>query len=250
MKLFNEQNLPTDNKPISYNLNLLLIVLLAVTLGIFSCEGPVGPEGPPGPPGPSGAVGPAGSDGNLMHAGEGSPESDLGEEGDFYLDLATGNLYGPKDSQGWGEAISLSGEDGKDGSQIHAGDGPPEAELGDEGDYYLDKENYHLYGPKSGDGWGDPIHLQGPEGAAGTDGVSGWIRVVENETIDPESNLTVTAICPAGKVPLGGGYNASSSLVIVFKSHPTTDRWIVTGRNTSAAIKQGLTAYAICANVN
>jgi hypothetical protein len=229
---------------------LMFTIFLAICLGLFSCEGPVGPEGPPGPPGPSGAVGPAGADGNLMHAGDGEPESDLGDLGDFYLDLSSGDLYGPKDNQGWGTPVNLSGadgQDGKDGSQIHAGDGPPDAELGDEGDYYLDRENYQLYGPKSGEDWGDPIHLQGPEGEPGADGVSGWERIVESRTMGPSTFASFVVACPEGKVPVGGGFDASFFDVIVYKSHPTSNnQWLITARNTNETLNRHIVGYVIC----
>jgi hypothetical protein len=228
---------------------LLLSILLAVSLGVYSCEGPVGPEGPQGPPGPPGAVGPAGEDGNMMLAGEGPPSGDMGDTGDFYLNLANGELYGPKDGQGWGEPVNLSGadgQDGADGSQIYAGDGPPDAELGSEGDYFLDKMNFHLYGPKTDEGWGMPLELQGPEGPPGSDGVSGWQRIVVNRTINAGENLTVEAVCPGGKVPVGGGFSSSNSLITVFQSYPESDRWIVRGHNSHDVLRFGLSAYAIC----
>jgi len=249
-----EQNHPAERNSFKTKLTLLLSVILAIGLGIFSCEGPVGPEGPPGPPGPTGAVGPAGSDGNMMLAGEGSPESDLGNPGDFYLDLATGDLYGPKDTQGWGESSNLSGADGADGSQIYAGDGPPEADLGNEGDYFLDKTNFQLYGPKTTEGWGTPIDLQGPEGPegpSGTDGVSGWQRIAEFRSMDPGSVHNVVVACPAGKVPVGGGFNAPYHDVIVYKSYPTANnQWLVTGRNTNESLNRSLRVYVICIFAN
>jgi hypothetical protein len=236
----------------------LVSILLVVSIGVFSCEGPVGPEGPQGPPGPPGAVGPAGADGNMMLAGEGPPSSDLGEPGDFYLNLINGDLYGPKDGQGWGEPVNLSGadgedgadgqdgQDGADGSQIYAGEGPPDAELGSEGDYFLDKTNFHLYGPKTDEGWGSPIELQGPEGPPGTDGVSGLQRIVQHETIGPGVILTVTVQCPEGKVPVGGGFQATSSVVSVFQSYPTTNQWVVRGQNTHEFLNAGLGAFVLC----
>lgn len=264
MQSFKDKNLPTVDKLISTKLKLLITVLLAVSLGIFSCEGPVGPEGPPGPPGPTGAVGPAGADGNLMHAGDGPPESGLGDPGDFYLDLTTGDLYGPKDNQGWGSPVNLSGADGQDGqngqdgSQIHAGDGPPDAELGDEGDYYLDKANFQLYGPKSVDDWGEPINLQGPEGESGADGISGWVRVVSSEEISGGGSFKSIEIqCPVGKNVLGGGGRVTSNTlnfpsheIIMNGSGPVTDTsWRVLMTNNSS-FNGTMTAYAICANTN
>ena len=138
-----------------------VITLLSIcSISIFmACEGPSGTEGPQGPEGPEGPVGPAGEDGSMIHSGSGAPGSDIGSNGDYYLDTDTGDLYGPKDDSGWGSPkIDLQGEDG---SQIYSGSGTPDASLGVEGDYYLDKTNYELYGPKTGSGWGTPLDLKG-----------------------------------------------------------------------------------------
>lgn len=37
-----------------------------------------------------------------IHAAQGAPDDDLGNSGDFYLDLSTGEFYGPKTREGWG----------------------------------------------------------------------------------------------------------------------------------------------------
>lgn len=63
------------------------------------------------------------------------------------------------------------GPAGDNGSVIHAGNGAPDATLGVNGDYYLDKTANELYGPKTeGIGWGVPIVLTGNQGPAGEDG--------------------------------------------------------------------------------
>src|SRR5699024_6854400 len=117
---------------------------------------------------------PAGEDGSVMLTGKGDPKKDVGESGDYYLNRTTGELYGPKNDKGWGTPISLKGppgqdgkdgkdgadgkdgqdgadgkdgKDGEDGSQIHSGTGAPAPSLGVNGDYYLNKDNFDLYGP-------------------------------------------------------------------------------------------------------
>lgn len=141
-------------------------LLLVIGLGLSACEGPTGPEGPRGLQGEQGAVGPAGEDGSTIHAGDGAPAADTGVEGDYYLDRAAAELYGPKTAEGWGTPITLQGpagadgQDGADGSQIYAGEGAPDAGIGAVGDYYLDKASYDLYGPKTTSGWGTPLNLQ------------------------------------------------------------------------------------------
>lgn len=156
---------PSHSAPTARRL-LWSVVLLLVGLGFAACEGPTGPEGPQGLQGEQGAVGPAGEDGSTIHAGDGPPSADVGVEDDYYLDRTAAELYGPKTAEGWGTPITLrgpageDGQDGTDGSQIYAGEGPPDGGIGVVGDYYLDKASYDLYGPKTTSGWGDPLNLQ------------------------------------------------------------------------------------------
>ena len=139
-------------------------------LGIAGCKGPAGEQGPEGAEGPEGPVGPAGEDGSVMYSGQGVPGSDIGSEGDCYLNTNTGGMFGPKDENGWGNPIMVlmgdDGQDGEDGSQIHAGSGAPSTSLGQIGDFYLDQANYDMYGPKTDQGWGSPINLKGADGNA------------------------------------------------------------------------------------
>lgn len=77
---------------------LLLSFMLVLGLGLMSCEGPQGPQGEQGL---EGQIGPAGEDGSMIHAGEGAPAADIGAVGDFYLDTAAAEMYGPKTEDGW-----------------------------------------------------------------------------------------------------------------------------------------------------
>lgn len=43
-----------------------------------------------------GSVGPRGADGATILSGIGAPANSLGDNGDYYLDTATGDFYGPK----------------------------------------------------------------------------------------------------------------------------------------------------------
>lgn len=138
-----------NQKNLKNTLYVILSAILASSITLAACEGPVGPQGPPGEPGIAGLqgqIGPAGADGSIMYAGHGDPDENLGETGDWYLDLITGNLFGPKTPEGWGNsAINLigppgndgedgkDGTDGKDGSQIYAGDSDPDPGLGKPG---------------------------------------------------------------------------------------------------------------------
>lgn len=192
---------------------MLLMPLALVWATLPGCEGPQGPEGAQGTQGPQGSeglMGPAGEDGSVIHGGKGAPVEGTGKTGDFYLDQGTGELYGPKNDHGWGTPITLKGEDGtdgqdgndgrdgvdgqdgqdgadgqdgEDGSQIYAGTGSPDVSLGVTGDYYLDKADYELYGPKTGSGWERPISLKGTANVI----FSSWTTLdsaVRDSTID------------------------------------------------------------------
>ncbi|PAU95649.1 hypothetical protein CK503_00875 [Aliifodinibius salipaludis] len=153
-----------------YKISRIVLSILLVSLIALACEGPSGSEGPQGPQGEAGPIGPAGEDGSVMYAGPDAPTADIGNEGDYYLNSNTGEYYGLKDSNGWGNPIIIlmgeDGQDGEDGSQIYSGTGAPDASLGVEGDYYLDKDSYELYGPKTSTGWGSPLNLKGADGNA------------------------------------------------------------------------------------
>lgn len=178
-----------------------VLPIILIALFIISCTKSSGPQGPPGATGAAGAtgpVGPAGANGSIIYSGSGTPAASLGAAGDFYLDLATGLLYGPKTSAGWGTGFSLkggtgatgsagapgprgapgaTGATGAAGSQIYSGTTVPASTLGKVGDYYLNTTTYLLYGPKTASGWGSPIALQGPQGAQGPPGPEGNANV-------------------------------------------------------------------------
>ena len=160
---------------------------------LFQCDKEDGSVGPQGPQGLQGEIGPAGENGSIIHADSGPPAAALGGNGDFYLDKDTGELYGPKlETSGWGTPISLSGStgangsdgtNGADGSQIFAGTTDPGSTTGAMGDFYLNKNTFDLYGPKTAGGWGTPINLKGTANVM----YSSWIDADWNLVDDPRS---------------------------------------------------------------
>jgi hypothetical protein len=109
------------------------------------------------------------------------PDPTFGTTGTYYLDLTNGVIYGPKTTV-WGTGLSLkgpagpkgaTGAKGAPGSKIYSGYGAPPAATGIAGDYYFDKQNVYLYGPKTAAGWGTPTTLRGPAGPAGPVGPTG-----------------------------------------------------------------------------
>jgi hypothetical protein len=158
--------------------NHLLLLCAVATLLTVSCgkDGAVGPSGPTGTQGAVGPAGPAGANGqngSVIYSGSTAPAGTTGTVGDFYINLATSTLYGPKTSAGWGTGISLKGNTGATGtagSKIFSGNGAPASTVGAAGDFYLDKTNFRLYGPKVGTSWGTPLSLRGPAGPQGPAG--------------------------------------------------------------------------------
>ncbi len=105
-----------------------LLTLTALTLigllGLSSCgkgekgdkgdTGPAGATGETGPKGDKGEDGKDGIDGSTWLTGSGVPSSNLGKEGDMYLNTSNGDVY-QKESTGWTLKMNIKGEDGSDG---------------------------------------------------------------------------------------------------------------------------------------
>ncbi len=124
------------------------------------------------------------SDGGVLFITNTIPAATFGDIGNYVLDVINGIVYGPKTTSGWGTGLSLKGKQGPTGttgtagapgSKIYAGSGAPATTLGIVGDYYLDRHNIMLYGPKTANGWGVPVNLRGPKGPAGPAGPTGPI---------------------------------------------------------------------------
>jgi hypothetical protein len=143
----------------------------------------------PGPQGPPGI-------GSEWVQGAGVPGTGLGGDGDFYLDTATGDIYGPKAEGAWGAIIfniaegqqgpagdagvngadgadGADGTDGADGLSVLSGAGAPDAGLGVDGEFYIDTVATAIYGPKTAGVWGSPTSLIGADGAPGVNGTDG-----------------------------------------------------------------------------
>jgi hypothetical protein len=133
-------------------------VSLTGQAGATGATGPQGPAGPAGPKGDAGGTGPQGPQG---------PQGPAGQKGDTG---ATGDP-GPQGPEG---AAGPPGQAGADGSSVLNGTGTPAAQLGANGDFYLDTSTDTLYGPKAGGAWpGTGVSLTGQAGATGATGSPG-----------------------------------------------------------------------------
>ena len=98
--------------------------------------GPAGNDGSPGPAGPAGTNGIDGIDGTMIWFGEGDPTPSIGLDNDFYINLLTHYLFGPKSSNTWPTGISLvspAGPKGDTGDTGATGAAGPKGDTGDTG---------------------------------------------------------------------------------------------------------------------
>lgn len=140
--------------------------------GATGAQGPAGPAGATGPQGPvgaTGAQGPAGNNGNAVLNGTGMPTASVGVVGDFYLDLSSRIMYGPKTSSGWGAGFSITGPQGPQGATGPAGPAGPQGATGPQG---LQGATGPA-GPAGPQGATGPQGPQGPQGPAGPQGATG-----------------------------------------------------------------------------
>lgn len=125
----------------------------------------------------------SGGGGTIWRDGSGPPSNGLGVDGDYYLDVDTGDVYkktagtysivgniqGP---QGPAGANGTNGTNGTDGSVWHNGTGAPAGGLGVDGDYYLNNANGDVYWKQAGV-WAVITNITGPTGATGATGAPG-----------------------------------------------------------------------------
>jgi hypothetical protein len=141
----------------------------------------------------------AGASGNTVLNGTGAPDNLVGSDGDFYIDTAADEIYGPKASGSWpGTGTSLvgatgatgaagatgatgaagatgaTGAAGAAGNTVLSGTGAPSSGTGSNGDFYIDTTAEVIYGPKAAGAWpGSGTSLVGPTGATGATGATG-----------------------------------------------------------------------------
>jgi hypothetical protein len=160
--------------------------------------------------------------------GSGDPNSvsDFGNYGDFYIDVATWKIYGPKSSTGWGIGVDMiggtgtvgatgpqgpigpqgpagpkgdkgdtgtgtpgaTGPAGANGASILMGSGTPSTSLGNIGDIYLDEANGDLWGPK------DATLYWGSSPVGNITGPAPTLTSVKYGQLNATNNSTVVAL--------------------------------------------------------
>ena len=89
--------------------------------------------GPQGPQGTAGANGTNGTNGNTLLSGTTDPINNLGNNGDYYINLSIYSIFGPKTAGIWGTGVSLIGDTGPAGPEGAAGAIGPQGATGSPG---------------------------------------------------------------------------------------------------------------------
>ena len=173
---------------------------------------------------------------NTILNGKGAPKSSLGIDGDFYIDVRSLLIYGPKKKGKWPTPQNLqgptgaSGSDGRNGidgksastSNVNSVTGPqgpqgsvgPQGEKGEKGDAGLPGATgpAGLPGATGPAGANGSSGAQGPQGPAGATGPAGAVGPSEVTVIDiPSWTLgSSTQFSYSGSTPFGNLFSGSS----------------------------------------
>ena len=90
------------------------------------------------------------------------------------------------------------------------GTGAPASTLGANGDFYIDKKSFNIYGPKTNGRWPLPVSLKGPVGTMGPIGLSGKVVTASGGVVTGERGATG----PKGETGTAGpaGLNGATGL--------------------------------------
>jgi hypothetical protein len=196
--------------------------------GLPGAAGKDGANGTPGPQGPPGAEGPAGA--------AGAKGSGLSFRGPWQAQNYENNDVVTRDGSSW-FAVEFPGPaDVPGNSPSHWILVAAKGDTGDRG-------------------------AQGPPGAAASGGLTG-VELVSQQGEVPTAISTLTpgglilnAVCPAGKVPIGGGYTNDENKTVL-RSHPVLSGrigfWSVRFQNPTLSfpgvLPAPVTVYAMCAD--
>ena len=99
-------------------------------------KGDKGDTGPQGPKGDKGDAGIDGKDGESLLTGKGVPSSELGKDGDSYVDVSTWDYYTKADGT-WTKAGNFKGNKGDKGDTGFQGETGPKGDKGDDAITYV-----------------------------------------------------------------------------------------------------------------
>jgi len=151
-----------------------------------------GPTGGVGATGPSGPTGSTGVRGATLLAGSGAPLNNYGENGDWYIDTAGADFYGPKSGGTWGsptiDLLAITGPSGPTGAASNvAGPTGPTGSVGSTG---VAGAASTVTGPTGSVGETGPTGSQGVEGSTGPTGSSGSVGATGPTGVLPVNSET------------------------------------------------------------
>jgi hypothetical protein len=176
------------------------------------------------------------------------------------------NIMGPKGDPG---EMGPAGPAGKDGAAGPAGPQGPQGEAGPAGPQGPQGEaglagpqgpqgEAGLVGPQGETGPAGPQGAQGPVGPQGPAGVSDYYMAAKYEKVENSEEKWISAWCPSGLKPLGGGYlfyPPEESMKVLSSSHDWDIDyqlwgWRVYVKNTDWFVPKSVSVYAYCAKVD
>jgi hypothetical protein len=149
--------------------------------------------------------------------GTSDPNNSIGENGDFFINTLSLQLFGPKSTGSWGAGVSLIGQQGERGEQgIQGNDGAPGAD-GAPGNDGIDGAQ----GPQ-----GDP-GLPGVDGAQGLPGNDGIDGAQGPQGLLPDNGFEQNI----GRMPFwdGGQWNLNSNIYNVLSNNEYNDVFVGIG---------------------
>ena len=125
-------------------------------------QGIQGIQGIQGDPGAAGSNGTPGQDGRTVLNGTVVPTTAIGVDGDFYINVSTMKIYGPKLGTWPATGTPMAGTNGSNGlpgtngATVLNGTLPPLPTTGANGDFYINVTTKEIYGPKTLGAWAGP----------------------------------------------------------------------------------------------
>lgn len=172
-------------------------------------------------------AGPAGLDGNTLLNGQGAPRNSQGNNGDFYVNTQTWDLFGPKANGVWGtKVVNLAGQRGARGNSVLNGQGRPVNTLGVNGDFYIDSVALVIYGPRRAGAWPSTGRSLGTGIGSVTVNGAGHLIVsfTDGSSMDAGSVAGPQGIQgPAGRNVASATVNSSKHLVLGMSDGSTID---------------------------
>ena len=202
--------------------------------GVNGATGPQGPQGVAGPTGPQGNTGTAGQlliAGNAALSGTVNPTAGIGVDGDFYVNITTNMVFGPKVGGAWpGGSVSIIGPAGPAGAQGTSGAQGTAGPAGSTG----------VAGVA---GVAGPVGPQGPIGATGATGAKGDTGAAGQTLIAGKAVLYGTT-APAASLGVDGDFYINTASYLLY-GPKAAGVWPVAGVNLvgpqGPAGAQGLT---------